>query len=97
VGTLATVSGGPPVVSTLLSVLPTMKPTCRLSGDQKRGEAPSVPADAAIQRIGSRTHNPPGRPRAPVRPSGDTDTYPYEVTFSGTGASNRLGEHGAVG
>ena len=32
-----------------------------------------------------------------LRPSGDTDTSSDGVTFSGTGASNRLGEPGAVG
>jgi putative transposase len=32
-----------------------------------------------------------------ARPSGDTDTSPNGVTFSGIDASNRLGEPGAVG
>jgi hypothetical protein len=96
VGTLATVSGGPPVVSTLLSVLPTMKPTYRLSGDQKGVEAPSVPGRRRHSSASrSRNHN-PAPTAASLRPSGDTDALD-RVTFSGHGASNRPGEPGAVG
>src|SRR5688572_16356163 len=74
-----------------------MKPTYRLSGDQKGVEAPSVPGRRRHSSASrSRSHNPPAV-NTSLRPSGDTDTSLYEVTFSGTGASNRPGEPGAVG
>src|SRR5688572_13432659 len=100
-GRLATVSGGPPVVSTLLTLLSTvMKPTYRLSGDQKGVTAPSVPGRRLHSTVSkSRSHNPSCAVAAntSLRPSGDTDRSSYGVTFSGTGVSNRLSELGAAG
>src|SRR5262245_39832567 len=98
-GTMATVSGGPPVVSTFLIVSPTMRPTYRLSGDQKWVVAPSVPGRRRHSTASrSRNHNPLGCAVTPsLRPSGDTDRSFHPDTFSGSGTSSRLGEAGAVG
>src|SRR5688572_1392841 len=74
-----------------------MKPTYRLSGDQKGVEAFSVPGRRRHSSASrSRSHNPPAV-NTSLRPSGDTDTSPDSLTSSGSGTSNRSGEPGAVG
>src|SRR6187431_2168375 len=93
-------SGGPPDVSIFQIVLLTEKPTYRLSGDQKGLEAPSVPGKRRHSGASkARSHKPSCAVAAntSLRPSGDTATSLYGVTFSGTGASSRLIEPGAAG
>ena len=85
-------------MSTLLSILSTVKPTYRLSGDQNGVEAPSVPGRRRHSCESKfRNHIPSCAVNTSLRPSGDTDTSSNGVTFSGIDASNRLGEPGAVG
>src|SRR5262249_53461997 len=79
---------GPPVTSIFLSLLPEKNPMKRLSGDQKRKVASSVPASGcAVSELSSRTHSrvlPSEVPRRATRlPSGETVKGPLKVAFSG--------------
>src|SRR5262245_35836991 len=99
-GSVHSVSGGPPRVSIFLIWLSTVKPIYRPSGDQKGVDAPSVPGRRRHSSASkSRSHNPscPVAANTSVRPSGETDTSSYGVTLSGNAASNRLTASGGAG
>ena len=87
-GTVATFSGGPPVVSTLLNALSTVNPTYRLSRDQNGVEAPSVPGtrDHSCES-NFRNHTPSRALSASLRPS-RSGTAPSSPTSSGSSSAS---------